>query len=99
MSLHLIATNGEEGNELGGTFGSRAMMGLLPIEDPEFLRKAQKYGFSRQNLKEAILDTGRAKGYLELHIEQRPSPCQASGRNRNRHRNRGTSKIPGRGTR
>ena len=73
MSLHLIATNGEEGNELGGTFGSRAMMGLLPIEDPEFLRKAQKYGFSRQNLKEAILDTGRAKGYLELHIEQGPT--------------------------
>lgn len=73
MSLHLIATNGEEGNELGGTFGSRAMMGLLPLEDPEFLRKAQKYGFSRQNLKEAILDTGRAKGYLELHIEQGPT--------------------------
>lgn len=72
-TLHLIATNGEEGNELGGTFGSRAMMGLLPLDDPDFLQKAKKYGYSRQNLEEAILDTDSAEGYLELHIEQGPT--------------------------
>ena len=71
--LHLIATNGEEGNELGGTFGSRAMMGLLPLSSPEFCEKAKKYGFSKEDLESAELDTGRAKAYLELHIEQGPT--------------------------
>ena len=71
--LHIIATNGEEGNELGGTFGSRAMMGLLPLSSPEFCEKAKKYGFSKEDLEAAALDTGRAKAYLELHIEQGPT--------------------------
>lgn len=68
--IHLIATNGEEGNPLGGTFGSRAMMGLLPLDDREYLEKAEAYGYTREDLKKAQLDTRRARCYLELHIEQ-----------------------------
>ena len=71
--LHVIATNGEEGNELGGTFGSRAMMGLLPLSSQEFCEKAIKYGFTKTDLESAVLDTERAKAYLELHIEQGPT--------------------------
>ena len=68
--IHLIATNGEEGNELGGTFGSRAMMGMLPLDSEEYVKIAGKYGYTPENLKDAVLDTGRARCYLELHIEQ-----------------------------
>ena len=68
--IHVIATNGEEGNDLGGTFGSRAMMGLLPLESQEFITKAEKMGFLMDNLQNARLDVSHATCYLELHIEQ-----------------------------
>lgn len=68
--LHVIATNGEEGNELGGTFGSRCLMGMAPTEDATYLELAGKYGFTREDLVNSIYDTSRCKAYLELHIEQ-----------------------------
>lgn len=71
--IHIIATNGEEGNELGGTFGSRAMMGLLPLGSKEYLERAGRYGFSGEDLVKARLNTDRAACYLELHIEQGPT--------------------------
>lgn len=71
--IHIIATNGEEGNELGGTFGSRAMMGLLPVDSREYLEKAASFGFSGEDLLKAGLNTDRAACYLELHIEQGPT--------------------------
>ncbi|MBO5057567.1 MAG: Zn-dependent hydrolase [Lachnospiraceae bacterium] len=71
--VHIIATNGEEGNELGGTFGSRAMMGLLPVDSKEYLEKAASFGFSKEDLLKASLNTDRAACYLELHIEQGPT--------------------------
>ena len=71
--LHIIATNGEEGNALGGTFGSRAMMGLLPCSSEEYLAKASSFGYSQKALEDAQMDTSRAKCYLELHIEQGPT--------------------------
>lgn len=37
FDLHVLATNGEEGNDLGGTFGSRCMMGLLDLDQPGYL--------------------------------------------------------------
>lgn len=72
-SIHIIATNGEEGNDLGGTFGSRAMMGLLPLEDESFLKKALEFGYTKENMEKAKLDTHHALCYLELHIEQGPT--------------------------
>lgn len=67
--VHVIATNGEEGNELGGTFGGRAMMGMLP-ETEAFYALAEKYGYTKEKLAQARYDTSRCKCYLELHIEQ-----------------------------
>lgn len=71
--IHVIATNGEEGNDLGGTFGSRAMTGLLDTESEAYLAKAKTFGYSGEDLKNAVLDTSRADCYLELHIEQGPT--------------------------
>ncbi len=69
-NIHVIATNGEEGNDLGGTFGSRAMMGMLDTDDPVYLEKCLKYGYTREGLKNAVLDVKNPLCYLELHIEQ-----------------------------
>lgn len=69
-NLHLLATNGEEGNDLGGTFGSRCMMGLLDPDQPGYLNIAGRYGIGRKEIEQARLDTADAAGYLELHIEQ-----------------------------
>ena len=71
--VHVIATNGEEGNELGGTFGSRAMAGILPLEDQAWLKKAKAYGYTEEELRSAKLDSDRIRCYLELHIEQGPT--------------------------
>lgn len=71
--LHVIATNGEEGNDLGGTFGSRAMAGLLDVKSEAYLEKAKAFGYSKEDLCGAVLDTSRAQCYLELHIEQGPT--------------------------
>lgn len=68
--IHVIATNGEEGNDLGGTFGSRCLTGKLNLEDEAFLERAKTFGFSKSDLKAAKMDFGNAKCWLELHIEQ-----------------------------
>ncbi len=39
--IHIVASNGEEGNELGGTFGSRAMMGEIDLHDAAYMSVAQ----------------------------------------------------------
>lgn len=70
--IHLIATNGEEGNELGGTFGSRCLTGEVDLSDRTFLHKASGYGLDAEKLKAAEYDFSKAKYYLELHIEQGP---------------------------
>ena len=68
--VHVIATNGEEGNVLGGTFGSRCLMGMAPTDDAAYLELAAKCGFTEQDLRDSVYDTSRTIAYLELHIEQ-----------------------------
>lgn len=70
--IHVIATNGEEGNELGGTFGSRCLTGEINISDRNLMEKAATYGFDATKLRAAEYDFSKAKYYLELHIEQGP---------------------------
>lgn len=70
FALHLVATNGEEGNDLGGTFGSRCMTGLVNYNDEAYIRKAKTFGFSREDIKNAGYDFSHTLCYLELHIEQ-----------------------------
>ena len=68
--IHVIATNGEEGNDLGGTFGSRCLTGKLDLDDEAFLERAKAFGFTKKDLEAAKMDFGNAKCWLELHIEQ-----------------------------
>lgn len=70
MDLHVIATNGEEGNDLGGTFGSRCLMGLVDWEQPGFAEAAASFGVTRRQIEAARLELKNPIGYLELHIEQ-----------------------------
>ena len=69
FGIHVVATNGEEGNELGGTFGSRCLAGAVSFT-PEFLAKAEKYGFTEEKLRAAKMDFSPVRCSLELHIEQ-----------------------------
>lgn len=68
--LEVIAFNGEEGNDLGGTFGSRCIMGLVPVDNEDYLKKAETYGLMREDLMKARMDTEDKSCFLELHIEQ-----------------------------
>lgn len=68
--IHVVGTNGEEGNALGGTFGSRAMMGMLNLEDPEYLSLCEKFGYTKQDLEQAKMPVDNIRCYLEMHIEQ-----------------------------
>lgn len=74
--IHLIATNGEEGNVLGGTFGSRCLMGeyedydMLENNDPIVVNAERMTMLSRQDIVNCRLDTTKIRSYIELHIEQ-----------------------------
>lgn len=79
--IHIIATNGEEGNVLGGTFGSRCLVGKFSEENydaaggSETLRnivvnKESGRALSLEDIRSAEMDFSNVKCYLELHIEQ-----------------------------
>lgn len=74
--IHLIATNGEEGNVLGGTFGSRCLMGeyedydLLENNDSIVVDAERMTMLNRQDIVNCRLDTAKIRSYIELHIEQ-----------------------------
>ncbi len=70
VNVHILATNGEEGNDLGGTFGSRAMAGLVDPDVPGYMEKAAAYGLKREDFDSVQLPMKDALCYLELHIEQ-----------------------------
>ena len=70
INIHIIGTNGEEGNDLGGTFGSRAMTGLINPDVPGYLEKAAAYGLNREDFETVKLPMDDSLCYLELHIEQ-----------------------------
>ena len=67
--LLISGLQAEEGSPLGGTFGSRSMMGLISI-DEEYEKVLRSYGITKDDIEKAIIDTGDIKGYMELHIEQ-----------------------------
>lgn len=69
-NIHILGTNGEEGNDLGGTFGSRAMTGLIDADAPGYLEKAKAYGLKREDFETVKLPMEDGLCYLELHIEQ-----------------------------
>ncbi|GAB1400417.1 Zn-dependent hydrolase [Aminivibrio sp.] len=69
-SLEVVAFTGEEGGEMGGTFGSRAAAGLLEEPLPE--EKLASVGLTAEGVRSARRDPSEIACYLELHIEQGP---------------------------
>lgn len=68
--LEVVAFIAEEASKLGGTFGSRAVMGLAPLDQSE--EALSWSGLTREDIANAKLDPAAYKAYLELHIEQGP---------------------------
>ena len=68
--IEVIAFNAEEGSEMGGTFGSRAMLGQINLEDDNLINKAKIYNLGKQDLINSIRYPGAIKCFIELHIEQ-----------------------------
>ncbi len=68
--LEVVAFTGEEGGEMGGTFGSRAAAGLLEEPLPE--KKLASVGLTVDGVRSARRDPSEIACYLELHIEQGP---------------------------
>ncbi|KRK39642.1 Zn-dependent hydrolase [Loigolactobacillus bifermentans] len=64
LQRDLLFTNfvGEEVNPLGGTFGSRALTGQVPVTDNDYFTAAQ--------IQAAQLAPQTYRNFLELHIEQ-----------------------------
>ena len=61
----------EEGEPLGGTFGSRAFAGLIdPVSIDEV--KLSHYGIDKEGIAASRGDLEKMKAYIELHIEQGP---------------------------
>lgn len=69
-NIEVVAFNAEEGNILGGTFGSRCVMGLIDTSDEELLNKASTFNLTKEDLEGARMNTESIDCYLELHIEQ-----------------------------
>lgn len=60
----------EEGGPLGGTFGSRALAGL--VEDPIPEELLNQFGLNADGIRSVRRDPASLCCYLELHIEQGP---------------------------
>lgn len=69
-TLEIYGFNGEESNPLGGTFGSRAIAGLVDVQQPGFAEALAKYGHTPDEILACKRDFSNAECYLELHIEQ-----------------------------
>ncbi|WP_141431067.1 Zn-dependent hydrolase [Bacillus sp. 03113] len=69
IPIELICFTGEEANPLGGTFGSRAMAGIIE-PSLEYEDKLKEFGFDSSSLLEARRSKSDFLCYLELHIEQ-----------------------------
>lgn len=69
-SLEIAAFVGEEGEPLGGTFGSRAFAGLLPSDYRK--NQLEAFGITEKDVVSSKCVSGNYVAFLELHIEQGP---------------------------
>ena len=69
-ALEVVGFVAEEASPLGGTFGSRAITGLAPLDQPP--AAFEWSGLNREALERARVNTKDYEAYLELHIEQGP---------------------------
>lgn len=66
--IEVIAFIEEEGNAIGGTFGSRCFVGEALSE--EEIKKAASFGMTLEDIRSAKGKAEDYEAYLELHIEQ-----------------------------
>jgi hydantoinase/carbamoylase family amidase len=69
-SLEIYGFNAEESNPIGGTFGSRAITGLVDTKQAGFKEALAQYGHTPEEIAACRRNFDNAKCYLELHIEQ-----------------------------
>ena len=69
-ALEVVGFNGEEGGDMGGTFGSRAICGSVKTFPSDDIMSG--LGLSRDIIASAKKDLSEYLCYLELHIEQGP---------------------------
>lgn len=67
-TIEVIAFNEEEGNAVGGTFGSKCFTGVK-VEQKEYYN-LHKYNLNIDDVKDSMRNPKDYKAYLELHIEQ-----------------------------
>ena len=60
--------NEEEGNVIGGLFGSKCFAGKAL--DSKYLKNMRKFGISLNDVKKSQFKADLIKNYIELHIEQ-----------------------------
>ncbi|GAB1476345.1 Zn-dependent hydrolase [Bacillota bacterium] len=70
--IEIAAFNSEEGNELGGTFGSRVAIGGQDLEEKGLDEKIAIYNITKDDLKASIRNMDDIYAFLELHVEQGP---------------------------
>ena len=68
--LEIFGFNFEESSSLGGTFGSRAILGLADTSTPNMVEAMKEYHLTEEQIRRAKIDGSKYKSYLELHIEQ-----------------------------
>lgn len=69
-NIKVIAFNAEEGSAMGGTFGSRAMTGMIDLDSNDTKTNLETCGLNIQDVEESIKKIDEFKSYLELHVSQ-----------------------------
>ncbi|NLY21463.1 MAG: M20 family metallo-hydrolase [Tissierellia bacterium] len=67
-TIEIVCFNAEEGSELGGTFGSRAMNGQVLVDEKN-KNTLSSYGIDSESINDTI-NKEKILTFLELHIEQ-----------------------------
>ncbi len=67
--LEVAAFIGEEGTEVGGTFGSKCFTGEVSFQEKD-IAYLETVGISKEDIRSAKRSPKTVKHYLELHIEQ-----------------------------
>lgn len=68
--LEIWGFNLEESSPVGGTFGSRCVVGMADPDAPGFAGRLARYGMTPDDVRAAKKDVSRYRCYLEYHIEQ-----------------------------
>lgn len=68
--IEIVAFNAEEGSEMGGTFGSRVLIGNQDFTEPGLSDKLSRYDLTLEDLARSVRDPQAISAFLELHIEQ-----------------------------